>query len=95
MDDLAPDRILLLLLHDHRLAVAVDLEVEQRVSLGEHRAQAQGVGLERKRLAADAVDDAGHEARTAQAAGRPRAALLARLHLQGGSLVAGSHRAGV
>ena len=39
----APDRVALLVLDDHRLALAaVDLDVEQRVALGQHGAQRGG-----------------------------------------------------
>ena len=85
-------RVALLVLDDHGQALAaVDLDVEQRVALCQHPAQAARVDLERDGVRADPVDDAGHEALAAQPPVRPRAALLARVERQQGSL-AGRHQ---
>jgi hypothetical protein len=79
----AANRIALLVLHDHRLApAAVDLDVEQRVSLGEHRAQPPPVDLERDAVGVDPVDDPGHEPLPAKPPARARAPLLARFQRQ-------------
>ena len=63
--------VALLVLHDHGLALAaVDLDVEQRVALGQHGAQPAGVDLERHAVARRLpVDHAGHEPRRAAAGG--------------------------
>ena len=80
-------RVVLLVLDDHGLAAAaVDLEVEERVPLGQHGAQAPAVDLERHGVAVDAVDDAGHEALPPKPAAGPRPALLAGLDGQHCSL---------
>ena len=85
-------RVPVLVLDDHGLAAAaVDLDVEQRVPLGEHPAQAARVDLERDGIGAGSVDHAGHEAVAAQPPVRPRAALLARAERQQGSL-SGCHQ---
>ena len=83
MLEAAADRVQLLLLdHDrHRLA-ALDLEVEERVAVGEHRVHLAFGNLEGARLRAAAVDDAGHEAPAPQAAGGPGAELRAGSDLQ-------------
>src|SRR4029450_9883021 len=75
----AAHRMVLLLLDHHRDGLgAVQLEVEQRMSLGEDAAKLPGGYLERTRLAAVPVDHSGHEALPAQAPGGARAEQLAR-----------------
>ena len=61
---------------------AVDLDVEQRVALGQHHPQPPGVDLERHGVAGLPVDHAGHGPGAAQPAVRARTALLARLQGQ-------------
>ena len=74
VDDVAAERVVLLLLDHHRHGRrAVELEVEQGVALGEQRAQLALGDLEGARLAALAVDDAGHQPLAAQAAAGARA----------------------
>ncbi len=93
MLEVAAHRVQLLLLdHDRHRFRALELEVEQRLAAGEHRAHLAFGDLEGARLRAAAVDDAGHEALAAQAAGAARAELRAGSGLQ---LFAGaSHRTG-
>jgi hypothetical protein len=81
VEDLVADRVVLLVLDDHRPCPAtVDLQVEQGRALGQQLAQRQGVDLEGEVLVlAAAVDHAGHEAVTAQTAVRARSALWALL----------------
>ena len=56
MHDLPAHRVLLLVLDDHGLRLAaVDLEVEQRVPLGEHRAQQRASTLNDDAVAVDAA----------------------------------------
>ena len=74
-----------------RLA-AVDLDVEQRVALGQHDPQAPGVDLERHVVAGLAVDHAGNRPVAPQPAVRARAALLA--GLQGQDCAVFCHGAG-
>ena len=77
VEQLVTDRVLLLVLHDHRAGRAVDLEVDQRGSVRPARARSvSAFDLEGGAVAAlPAVDDARHVALAAQALGRARAAL--------------------
>ena len=79
MHDLAAERVALLLLdHDrHRRSVA-DLQVEQRLALGEQDPKVALGDLEGLGLAAVAVDDARDQAVAAQPATCARAEVLAR-----------------
>ena len=93
MLEVAAHRVQLLLLDDdrHRLR-PLDLEVEERVAVGEHGVHLALGHLEGPRLGAAAVDDARHETAAPQAAGGPGAELRAGSGLQG---FAGSgHRTG-
>ena len=79
----AADRVELLLLdHDRDGFAAVDLEVEQRGALGDDVADLAFGDLKGGRLGAARVDDAGHQALAAQAAGGARAEVGARVDLQ-------------
>lgn len=90
VDDLAAQGMVLLLLdHDRDGLAAPDLQVEQRLAFGEQRAQLALRHLERLRLAALPVDDAGDKPLPAQAAGGPRAEALARRDVECGA--GGSH----
>ena len=68
-----------LLDHDRRGCGAVDAQLEHRAGVGERVAQHARVDLERDRVLAAAVDDAGDVAGAAQAARRARAGGLAML----------------
>ena len=84
MLEAAADRVQLLLLDDDRDGfAALDLEVEERRALGDHRAHLAFGDLEGRRLRAAGVDDAGHQALAAQAAGGAGAELGAGSDLQG------------
>ena len=64
MDELAAHRVALLILDHRRDRVrALDLDVDQGAAVDEHVAQVALADLERARLRAGAVDDAGDEAR--------------------------------
>ena len=81
---LAADRVALELLEDDRRGrAAVELEIEHRAGVGERVAQLAGVDLERDRLLAAAVDDAGHVAVAAQPARGARAGGLAAARRRG------------
>ena len=76
--DLAAHRMALEVLDEHRDGfAAVDGDVEDRARVRERVAQDARVDGEVRRLAVAAVDDAGHLARAAQAAGGARALGLA------------------
>ena len=80
----AAHRVQLLVLDDDRDGfAALDLEVEQRGALADHRAHLAFGDLEGGRLRAARVDDAGHQALAAQAAGGAGAELGAGSDLQG------------
>jgi hypothetical protein len=81
----------LLVLDDHRPGLALaDLHVDQGGPVGERLAKLAGLHLERHAVAVGtSVEDAGHEAATAQPAGRARAALRSLLDGQRGSAAVG------
>ena len=88
VDQLAADRMELLVLDDHRARVAVDREVDQRARADEHAAQRALLDGERDGVALGSpVDHAGHQPLLAQAARDARAELLALADLQADSLV--------
>ena len=83
VDDLAAQRVALLLLdHDRDGLAAVDLQVEQRLALGEQGPQVALGDLEGLRLAAVAVDDARDQALAAQPAARARPEGVARADVE-------------
>ena len=87
VDQRASHRVALLLLdHDRGGRGAVELDVDQRAAVGEHRARLALGHLERACLLAGAVDDARNEPGAAQAAARSRAELGALLDLQRGAI---------
>ena len=78
MNDVTPERVVLLLLdHDRDGRRAVQLQVEQGVALAEQGAEIARGHLEGPRIAAVAIDHAGHQAFAAQAAAGPRSEDLA------------------
>ena len=77
MPEAAAHRVQLLLLdHDRHGFAALDLEVEERRAVAEHVAYLPFGAWNGARLGAAAVDDAGHEALAAQAAGGARAEVV-------------------
>ena len=91
--EVAADRVELLLLDDDRdRGGALELEVEQRLAAGEDGADLAFPGLEGARVAAAAVDDAGHQALAPQAARAARAEVRAGSRFQGFASVAPSER---
>jgi len=91
--EVAAHRVQLLLLDDdrHRFR-ALELEVEQSLAAGQDRAYLAFARLERPRLRASAVDDAGHKLLAAQAPRAARAEIGARCGLQ--LFASASHRTG-
>ena len=75
-----------LLEHDRRRFAAVDAQIEHRARAGERQAQLARVGVEAHRLAAAAVEHAGHAAGAAQAPRRARALRGAAAHVELGRL---------
>ena len=82
VQEVVADGVALLLLEHHRnRRRALDLDVEQRAAVDQDVAHRARLGLERTRLVAAAVDDAGHQSLAAQASALARAEVGARLRL--------------
>ena len=91
--EVAAHRVQLLLLDDDRnRSRSLDLEVEERVAVGEDRLHVARRDLEGARFGAAGVDDAGNQPPAPQAAGGARAELRAGSGLQ--SFACGGHRTG-
>ena len=83
VDELAADRVALLFLdHDRDRSRALDIDVDQRAAVKQDVAGVALGDLERPRVVAGGVDDAGDEAVAAQAPALARAELGSRLSLQ-------------